>query len=419
MGMTMAEKILASHAGLKEVSPGDIVTVKVDNALLPDLSFTKNLGKLLKVWDPFRIIIVLDHVAPAADLALAEAHKSARDFARRFGIKHLYDVGRQGVAHDVAAENGFLRPGGLIACPDSHTATSGAFNCAGRGLGLPEMLNVMAKGETWFPVCETLRFKIVGEMPEMVMSKDVILHIAGTYGTEAAINKNVEFAGPTVSDWSISSRITVANMACELGAEFVLLEADEKVINYVRSRTNIPFRPVAPDADAEYCETHEIDVSNIEPQVAPPHSPGNSRPVSESEGTPIEQVFVGSCCNGRFEDLKVVAEILRGRTVHPEVRMLITPATRETYTLALEAGLIKVFMDAGACVTNPTCGACYGGHMGVLAAGERCISTANRNFCGRMGSKDALIYLASPATAAAAAVAGKIVDPRRLGEAIS
>jgi 3-isopropylmalate/(R)-2-methylmalate dehydratase large subunit len=272
----------------------------------------------------------------------------------------------------------------------------------------------MAKGQTWFPVCETLRFRIVGQMPEWVMSKDVILHIAGAYGTEVAVNKNVEFTGPTVSQWSVSSRVTVANMAVEIGAEFALFEADQKVIDYVRSRTDEPFSPVSPDEDALYWETREIDVSNLEPQVALPHSPGNSRPISESEGAPIDQVFVGSCCNGRLEDLEVAARILRGRTVHPDVRMIVTPTTRETYTRALETGLIKVFVEAGACVTNPTCGACYGGHLGVLAAGERCLSTANRNFQGRMGSKDSLIYLASPATAAASAVAGKITDPRRL-----
>ena len=413
MGMTIAEKILANHAGVKKVSPGDIVTVKVDYAFQPDLAFTEDLGELQKVWDPDRIMIVFDHVAPAANVALAEAHKLARDFARKFGIKHVYDIGRHGVAHEIMAENGFLRPGGLIACPDSHTATSGAFNCAGRGLGLPEMLYAMAKGETWFQVCETLRFKIVGQMPERVMSKDVILHIAGRYGTEVAVNKNVEFTGPTVSEWSLSSRITVANMAAEISAEFALFEADRKVIDYVSSRTREAFTPVTPDADARYCETFEIDVSKIEPQVSVPHSPGNSKPVSEVEGTPIDQVFVGSCCNGRLEDLQVVAEILRGRKVHPDVRMIITPTTQETYAQALEAGLIKVFVDAGACVTNPTCGACYGGHLGVLAAGERCISTANRNFQGRMGSKEAFIYLASPATAAASALAGKITDPRR------
>jgi len=413
MGMTISEKILANHAGVKKVSPGDIVTVKVDYAFQPDLAFTEDLGELQRVWDPDRIIVVFDHVVPAANVALAEAHKVAREFARKFGIKHVYDVGRHGVAHEVMAENGMLRPGGLIACPDSHTATSGAFNCAGRGLGLPEMLYAMAKGETWFPVCETLRFKIVGKMPAGVMSKDVILHIAGAYGTEVAINKNVEFTGATVNEWSLSSRITVANMAAEISAEFALFEADQKVIDYVGSRTREPFTPVVPDADARYCETFEIDASKIEPQVALPHSPGNSKPVSESEGTPIDQVFVGSCCNGRLEDLQVVAERLRGRKVHPDVRMIITPTTQETYAEALEAGLIKVFVDAGACVTNPTCGACYGGHMGVLAGGERCISTANRNFQGRMGSKESFIYLASPATAAASALAGKITDPRR------
>jgi 3-isopropylmalate/(R)-2-methylmalate dehydratase large subunit len=413
MGMTIAEKILACHGGVEKVRPGDIITVKVDYAIQPDLAFTEKLGELQRVWDPDRILLVFDHVVPAANVALAEAHQYARNFAKRLGITHVYDVGRQGVAHEVAAEKGFLRPGGLIACPDSHTATSGAFNCAGRGLGLPEMLYAMAKGETWFPVCETLRFRIVGKMPDGVMSKDVILHIAATYGTEAAVNKNVEFMGPTVSEWSLSSRITVANMAAEIGAEFALFEADQKVIDYVGSRTDKPFEPVRPDPDAEYSETYEIDVSNLEPQVALPHSPGNARPVSESEGTPIDQVFVGSCCNGRLEDLECVARILHGRTVHPSVRMIITPTTRETYLQALEKGLIKLFVDAGACVTNPTCGACYGGHMGVLAPGERCISTANRNFQGRMGSKDAFIYLASPATAAASAVTGKITDPRR------
>ncbi len=414
MGMTIAEKILASHAGLKEVSPGDIVTVKVDSAVQLDLAFLQRYGELQKVWNPDRIIIVLDHVIPAANVPIAEAHKLARQLAKRCGIKNLYDVGRQGIAHEVAAEKGFIRPGWLIACPDSHTATSGALNCAGRGLGLPEMLYAMAKGETWFPVCETILFKIVGKMPEMVMSKDIILHIAGLYGTEIAINKNIEFTGPTVSEWSLSSRVTVANMAAELSAEFVLFEADEKVSEFLRSRVHEPLTPVKADPDAKYCETYEIDASKVEPQVALPHSPGNSKPVSESEGTPIDQVLLGSCTNARFEDLEIAANILRGKKVHPDVRMIVTPTTQETYAHALEAGLIKVFVDAGACVTNPTCGACYGGSMGLLAAGERCLSTTNRNFQGRMGSNDSFVYLASPATAAASAVTGKITDPRRI-----
>ncbi len=415
MGMSITEKILANHAGLKKVSPGDIVTVKVDYAMQMDAVFAdKYIGELKKVWDPNRVLIVLDHVAPAANVVMAEAHRAARNFAKKFGIKHFYDLGRQGISHEVAAEKGFLRPGELYACADSHTATSGAFNCAGRGVGQLEMLHVMATGETWFPVVDTLRFRIAGKMPEMVMSKDVILYIAAKYGTEVAANKNVEFTGSTVSEWSVSSRVTVANMAAEISAEFCLFEADQKLIDYVRSKTNEPFTPVGPDADAKYLETYEVDASKIEPQVALPHSPGNSRPVSESEGLPIDHVFLGTCTNGRFEDLAVAAQILRGKKVHPDVRMVITPTTHETYAHALDAGLIKVFIDAGACVTNPTCGACDGGHLGLIAGGDRCISTGNRNFQGRMGSKDALIYLASPATAAASAVTGKITDPRQL-----
>jgi 3-isopropylmalate/(R)-2-methylmalate dehydratase large subunit len=419
MGLTMSEKILAKHAGLAKVAPGDIVTVKADYAIMPDLAFTEKLGELQRVWDPERIIIVFDHIAPAANVALAEAHKSAREFARKFGIRHLYDVGRQGVAHELAAEKGFFKPGGLIACPDSHTATCGAFNCAGRGLGLPEMLYVMATGETWFPVCETLLFEIKGKMPQMVMSKDVILHIAGKYGVDFALNKNVEFTGPTVKEWSVSSRMTVANMCVEIGAEFVLFEADEKLLAYLEgAEAKGPFEPVAPDRDANYSDKIEVDVTTIEPQVALPHSPGNSRPVSEVEGVEVDQVFIGSCCNGRFEDLEVAARILRGRRVHPNVRLIVTPATQRVCREALRAGFIDIFLEAGACVTNPTCGACYGGHMGVLASGERCLSTANRNFQGRMGSRDALIYLASPATAAASAVTGRITDPRRFGGAM-
>lgn len=415
MGMTIAEKILARHAGLEKVSPGDIVTVNVDYAILLDVNFISTYFKeIKKVWDPDRLIIALDHLIPAANVIAAESHKSARELAKKFGIKHLYDIGKNGIAIELAGEKGLLRPGGLIACADSHTATSGAFNCAGRGLGGVEMLYVIATGETWFPVCDTIRFNFSGDMPEMVMSKDVILHIAATYGTEIAVNKNVEFAGPTVSGWSLSSRGTAANMAAEINAEFAIFEADQKVMDHMRSVTNETFTPVAPDADAQYLKSYNIDVSKIEPQVAFPHSPGNARPVSEAEGLPIDQVFVGSCCNGRLEDLEVVAKILRGRTVSPNVRMIITPTTQDTFIRALEKGLIKVFYEAGACVTNPTCGACYGTHMGVLAAGERCLSTANRNFQGRMGSEEALIYLASPATAAASAVAGKIIDPRLL-----
>lgn len=414
MGMTMADKILASHSDREEVKSGEYVWAKIDetNARSHVLRDLERLG-VNKVFDPERIYCVSDHLAPPVNIPSAEDVAELRRFVKKYGITHWYEYGRHGILHQVFPENGYVRPGELIAMVDSHSTTYGAFNAASCPINVEE-LYVVTKGRLWFRVPETIKFELIGKLPEMCVGKDVILKIAGDYGTDVAIYQAVEFLGPVASEMSLASRWTMSNMAVEIGAKFAMFEADEKTFNFLRGRTDRPYTPVSPDADASYAKVYTVDVTNLEPMVACPHDPGNVKPVTEVAGIKINQGFIGSCTNGRQEDLEMAANILKGRKVHPDVRLIISPASMEVWRDALKAGWLETFVEAGALVCHPTCGPCAGMHMGVLAGGERCISSTNRNFQGRMGSPQSEVYLANAATVAASAIAGEITDPRNV-----
>ena len=416
--MNISEKILALASGREEVAPGEIVDARVNVAMVNEITGPLAIEAFRKigvkrVWDKDGIVMVLDHQVPADSVESAILHKIMREFAREQGTR-LYDVGRGGVCHQVMMEKGHVRPGELIVGADSHTCTYGALGAFATGIGSTEMAAVFATGKIWLRVPSTILVYVTGKLQRFVTPKDVILMIVGEIGADGAIYKALEFAGPTVEGMSVSGRMTLCNMAVEMGAKTGIINPDEASIAYVESRTSKPINPLRSDPDAEYEERLEFDVSSLEPQVACPHAVDNVKPVSEVEGTPIDQAFIGSCTNGRTEDLAVAAAILKGRRVKEGVRLLVTPASQEVYLEALKLGLLEVFVKAGAYVCNPTCGACFGGHMGLLAPGETCISSSNRNFVGRMGSPEAAIYLASPATVAASAVTGEITDPRRL-----
>jgi len=420
-GMNISEKILAAASGRDYVKPGDIVDAKVDMAMINEITgpltiqMFKRIG-LSKVWDNQRIVLVLDHQVPADSVKSAELHKIMRAFAREQNIPYLYDVGDGGICHQVMVERGHVKPGALIVGADSHTCTYGALGAFATGIGSTEMAAVFATGKIWLKVPSTIRINVVGKFGKFVTPKDLILDIIGKIGADGAIYKAIEFTGPTISEMSISGRLTLCNMTVEMGAKTGIIEPDEKTIQYVRARTNEPFNIFRSDLDAYYERTLEFNVDDLEPMVACPHSVDNVKPVKDVEGIEIDQAFLGSCTNGRLEDLELAAKILRGKHVKKGVRMLVTPASSEVYLQALKMGLLEVFIKAGAYVCNPTCGACFGGHMGLLATGEVCVSSSNRNFIGRMGSPEAKIYLASPATVAASAIEGKIIDPRRLME---
>jgi 3-isopropylmalate/(R)-2-methylmalate dehydratase large subunit len=417
--LNICEKILARASDKKEVSPGEIVDAKVDMAMVNEITgplaieaFHK-IG-VEKVWDKKRIVMVLDHQIPADSVKSAELHKIMREFAKEQKIQHFYDVGFGGVCHQVMVEEGHVKPGELIVGADSHTCTYGALGAFGTGIGSTEMAAVFATGKIWLKVPETIKINVAGAFQKFVTPKDLILNIIGQIGADGAIYKAMEFSGPTIEGLSISERMTLCNMAVEAGAKTGIINPDEKVLSYVTNRTNEPFKPLTSESNAKYEKTIDVNVSGLEPQVACPHSVDNVKPISEVEGTKINQAFIGSCTNGRIEDLRAATEIIKGRKVNTDVRLLITPASQEVYIEALREGLLETFAEAGACICNPTCGACFGGHMGLLADGETCISSSNRNFIGRMGSPKAKIYLASPATVAASAVKGEITDPRRL-----
>ena len=417
MGMTISEKILARASGKERVEAGEIVEANVDLAMSHDNAalvskIFKEIG-VDKVWDPDKIVIILDHRAPANIIKAAEAHKSIREFIKERGIKNFYDVG-EGICHQVVPEKGYVKPGMLIVGTDSHTTTYGAFGAFSTGIGATEMACVWATGKLWLKVPETIKMVINGKLQEMVTAKDVILHIIGEIGSDGANYKAIEFYGETVKNFSISSRMTISNQAMEAGAKAAIVPPDEKTINYLRDRVRGEIDPVYSDGDANYESEMEFDVSDLEPQVACPHTVDNVKPVSEVEGIEIDQAVLGSCTNGRLEDLEIAAKILKGKRIAPGVRMIVIPASREIYLEALKRGYIEIFLRAGATIINPGCGPCLGAHQGVLASGERAISSTNRNFRGRMGSPDSEVYLASPATVAASAIEGKIVDPRRV-----
>lgn len=414
MAQTMSEKILARTSGRDETNAGEFVTARADRLMCHEAMglCMVNLWRigLQKLPDPDRIVVVLDHYFPAPTERMARAHTMIRKLVKDQGIKNF--LGHDGICHQVLTEQGYVSPGNLIFGTDSHSTTYGAVGAAGSGIGLTEMSYALATGELWMQVPPTIRFELVGKAGPGIMSKDVILYIAGKFGTEVAQYKAIEFGGPVAAAMSIASRMTVANMGIELGAKFALFEADQKAVDYLEGRTSEPAEKFGPDPGASYEAVHEIDISALEPQVACPHNPGNVKPVSEVIGKKVDQVFLGSCTNARLEDFEVAAEILKGRKVHDDTRLIVTPASQRVYIDATAAGYTQILLEAGAHITASGCGACPGGHNGLTGPGEVCLSSTNRNFRGRMGSPDSEVYLASPATVAAGAVAGEIVDPR-------
>jgi 3-isopropylmalate/(R)-2-methylmalate dehydratase large subunit len=407
----MAEKILARHSGNSVVRPGDIVVCEVDKIIQIDLVFAASAEMPKRIADPDKIAIILDHAIPAPTVGDAEGQAIARDFARRFGIGKFFDVGRHGICHQVILESGLALPGQILTCTDSHTCASGAFNCVARGMGPMEMLQIMCTGRTWYQVAPTVKFELSGTKPDNVFGKDIFLHMAGIAGSVEG--HNIEFAGPGIAGLPLDDRATLATMGAELSAEFVTFPADARTIDHLRAVTDEPFEPAESDPDAEYAASYQIDLSRLRPYVAKPDFiPHNTMPVADlDERIAIDQAFVGSCANGKLEDLRVAAQIVRGRKVAPGVRLIVTPASQQVLRQAVRHGYVEALLEAGAVVTNSTCGACYGGHLGVLGAGEVCITSSTRNFKGRMGSPSARIYMGSSATVAASAVAGHITDP--------
>lgn len=414
MGQTIAEKIFSNKVG-RQVRPGEYVIAPIDCAMLHEafgLSWMQLMSAgVSEVWDPQKVVVLFDHYIPAPTERMAAAQMMIRNIIQSSGIKQYYGE-REGICHQVMMEKGHARPGTLIVGTDSHTCTYGALGAAGTGIGTTEMAYVLARGELWFMVPETVRFVLTGQLPSRVASKDIILHIAGKYGAEVAQYRSVEFAGDASEALSVESRMTVSNMAVEIGAKFGFFDVDKKTLAYLEGREDGAPSAVEADSDAHYEATYELDISKLEPQVACPHSVDNVKPVGEVRGTPVHQAVLGSCTNGRYEDLEVAAEILKGGTIPSFTRLYVYPASREVYLKAMEAGLLKTISGAGAVICNPNCGPCFGAHTGLLAPGETCISSTNRNFKGRMGSAEADIYLASPATVAASALKGVITDPR-------
>ena len=416
--MNIIEKILANSAVKPEVTPGEIVETNIDVAMTHDLtgplaikSFHQIGAK--KVWDNNKIVIILDHLVPASSVISAGLHKIVRNFGEKQNIKNFYDVGRGGVCHQVMPERGHVRPGEVIVGSDSHTCTYGAFGAFATGIGSTEMAAVFATGKLWFKVPEVIKIDISGKLQKLVSAKDLTLKIVGTIGADGAIYKGLVFSGLTIQDMTVDSRMVLTNMAVEMGAKTGIIEPDQKTLDYVKARTNKSLNPIYSDPDATYEKVVNIDISDLEPQVAVPHSVDNVKSVSEVEDIEINQGFIGSCTNGRLEDLREAAKILKGKKIAKSIRLIVIPASQEIYLNAINEGLINLLMNAGATICNPNCGPCLGGHMGIMADGEACISTSNRNFIGRMGSTKSYVYLASPATVAASAITGKITDPRK------
>ena len=418
MGMTITEKIIADHAGKKEVKAGELVNVKIDLAMANDVTAPlaiKILEKygIDKVFDPEKIALVLSHFVPAKDIKSAEQAKIVRDFAKKHGIKWFFQEG-EGIEHTILPEEGLVVPGDLVVGADSHTCTYGALGAFSTGMGSTDIAYAMATGETWLRVPQSMKFIFYGKPAHWVMGKDLILHTIGQIGVDGALYKAMEFEGEAIKSLSMDQRFTITNMAVEAGAKNGIIAPDEKTIEYVSQRAKKPWKVYESDKDAEYAEIYEWDAGKLEPLVAWPYLPSNVHPVSESTHISIDQAFIGSCTNGRIEDLRIAAKILKGRKVHPYVRCIVIPASKKVYMQALKEGLIDVFLEAGCVVSVSTCGPCLGGHMGILAEGERCISTSNRNFPGRMGHPKSEAYLANPAVVAASAVMGRIAHPEEL-----
>ena len=417
--MTMAEKILAAHAGLDEVVPGQLIECDLDLVLSNDVTApiaVKEFRKIgvEKVFDPTKIALVPDHYVPNKDIKSAEQAKIVRDFTREQGITHYYEVGCMGVEHALLPEQGVVGAGDLIIGADSHTCTYGALGAFATGVGSTDAGVGYATGRAWFKVPESLLFKIEGELAPGVTGKDVILHIIGMIGVDGALYQAMEFTGSAIRAMGMDERMSISNMAIEAGGKAGLIEVDDVTRAYMDGRTERLYTEYHSDPDAQYAKVYEIDAATIQPTVAFPHLPSNTCPVAEARDVRIDQAVIGSCTNGRIADMRQAADVLRGRTVHPDVRCIVIPATQQVYRQCMEEGLMEVFLDANCAVSTPTCGPCLGGYMGILAAGERAIATTNRNFVGRMGDPTSEVYLSSPAIAAASAVLGHIGLPEDL-----
>ena len=426
MGMTITEKILADHSGRKEVRAGELITAKIDLAMANDVTAPLAI-KILerygidRVFDPERVALVLSHFVPAKDIKSAEQAKLVRDFAKKHGIKYFFEEG-EGIEHTILPEKGIVVPGDLVVGADSHTCTYGALGAFSTGVGSTDIAYAMATGEIWLKVPESMKFIFYGKPSPWVMGKDLILHTIGQIGVDGALYRAMEFEGEAIRELSMEQRLTMTNMAIEAGGKSGIIAPDEKTIAYIKERAQKDWKVYSSDPDAEYHSVYEWDAGKIEPLVAWPYLPSNVHTVGESTHISIDQAFIGSCTNGRLEDLRIAAQVFRaalqkGKRVHPYVRCIVIPASRSVYERALKEGLIELFMEVGCVVSTSTCGPCLGGHMGVLAEGERCISTSNRNFPGRMGHPKSESYLANPAVVAASAVLGRIAHPEEIVKA--
>jgi 3-isopropylmalate/(R)-2-methylmalate dehydratase large subunit len=426
MPMTITEKILAKASGKKTVKAGELVNAKIDVVMCHDITTPAAISMLIekgidKVFDKNKIVVTPDHFQPAKDIKSAELHKRLDEWARRQKIRHYYKIGKAGVCHALLPEQGHIRPGEVIVGGDSHTCTYGAFACFSTGVGSTDLAAAIATGELWFRVPESIKFVLNGKLQKGVYSKDVILAVIARIGVDGALYKAMEFVGPALKDMSMEARMTMTNMAIEAGAKNGVIGFDATTKKYLakhlkdkmvrQAHHSKTYKVFESDADAEYSSVEEFDCSKIEPMVAMPHLPSNAVPISECKGRPMNQAYIGSCTNGRIEDLRIVAKILKGKEV--KIRTIVVPATPTIWKQADDEGLFDVFYKAGCVISAPTCGACLGGFMGILASGEKCVSTTNRNFVGRMGSPKSEVYLASPATAAASAIEGKLADPRK------
>ena len=419
MAMTMTQKILAAHAGLDSVEAGQLILVGVDRVLGNDITSPVAIREFNKigateVYDKEKVTMVMDHFAPNKDIKAAVQCKMCRDFCEEKGVVNFYDVGRMGIEHALLPEKGLVVCGDVVIGADSHTCTYGALGAFSTGVGSTDMACGMATGKAWFKVPSAIKFILKGKLQKYVSGKDVILHIIGKIGVDGALYKSMEFVGEGVGELSVYDRLTIANMAIEAGAKNGIFEVDEQTIEYVKEHSDKPFTVYKADEDAVYDEVYEIDLSEIKSTVAFPHLPENTKTFDEIGEVKIDQVVIGSCTNGHYKDLAEAAEILKGKKVAKNVRAIIIPATQDIYLKAMENGLLKIFIEAGCVVSTPTCGPCLGGYMGILAAGERAVATTNRNFVGRMGDVASEVYLASPAVAAASAIAGKIAEPKEV-----
>jgi len=419
MGMTITEKILAAHAGKEVVKPGEFIMAKLDVLLANDITAPIAIDEFRKagakdVFDKEKIVMVADHFVPNKDIRAAQQCKMMRDFAREQELINYFDVGQMGIEHALLPEQGLVLPGDVILGADSHTCTYGAVGAFSTGSGSTDFAAAMITGEVWLRVPESMKFIYYGQRQDWVSGKDFILHTIGDIGVSGALYKAMEFTGEAIADLRMDSRLTICNMAIEAGGKSGIIVPDQITMDYVEPRAFRKFKVYESDPDAVYSDIREYDVSKIEPQVAFPHLPENSKGISEVGDVPIDQSVIGSCTNGRMEDMRIAAQILKGKSVHPDVRLIVIPATQNIYLQAIMEGLIEIFIHAGGVVSTPTCGPCLGGHMGVLAEGERCISTTNRNFRTRMGHEDSEVYLSGPAVAAASAILGRIGSPEEV-----